>query len=162
LARELTVEQIGAIRAQVNTPLEYFIHDALCVAFSGQCHISHADTGRSANRGDCSQACRLPYTLTHGRGGVVAYDKHLLSMQPDQAIARLCFSSFLSSSLSQLTSRLVSGRSVRCEATQMVSLLGPATKPKGATRVPLLRSSCTSMRGTLAIPRPQRAAWISR
>jgi 23S rRNA 5-hydroxycytidine C2501 synthase len=81
LARELTIEQIRAIRAQVDTPLEYFIHGALCVAFSGQCYISHADTGRSANRGDCSQACRLPYTLSDGEGRVVAYEKHLLSMK---------------------------------------------------------------------------------
>jgi putative protease len=81
LARELTIEQIKAIRAQVDTPLEYFIHGALCVAFSGQCYISHADTGRSANRGDCSQACRLPYTLSDGQGRVVAYEKHLLSMK---------------------------------------------------------------------------------
>lgn len=81
LARELSVEQIRKIREQVDTPLEYFIHGALCVAFSGQCYISHADTGRSANRGDCSQACRLPYTLTDGQGRVVAYEKHLLSMK---------------------------------------------------------------------------------
>ncbi|QDZ27936.1 U32 family peptidase [Noviherbaspirillum sp. UKPF54] len=81
LARELSLEQIRAIRAAADTPLEYFIHGALCVAFSGQCYISHADTGRSANRGDCSQACRLPYTLTDGQGRVVAYEKHLLSMK---------------------------------------------------------------------------------
>lgn len=81
LARELTIEQIRKIRAEVDTPLEYFIHGALCVAFSGQCYISHADTGRSANRGDCSQACRLPYTLSDGQGRVVAYDKYLLSMK---------------------------------------------------------------------------------
>ncbi|WP_151637418.1 peptidase U32 family protein [Noviherbaspirillum aerium] len=81
LARELTLEQIRKIRDAVDTPLEYFIHGALCVAFSGQCYISHADTGRSANRGDCSQACRLPYTLTDGEGRVVAYEKHLLSMK---------------------------------------------------------------------------------
>jgi len=81
LARELTVEQIRKIKAQVDTPLEYFVHGALCVAFSGQCFISHADTGRSANRGDCSQACRLPYTLNDGQGRVVAYEKHLLSMK---------------------------------------------------------------------------------
>lgn len=81
LARELTLQQIAAIKAEVATPLEYFVHGALCVAFSGQCYISHADTGRSANRGDCSQACRLPYTLTDGDGRVVAYEKHLLSMK---------------------------------------------------------------------------------
>ncbi|MES2039299.1 MAG: U32 family peptidase [Pseudomonadota bacterium] len=81
LARELTIKQIQAIKAQVATPLEYFVHGALCVAFSGQCYISHADNGRSANRGDCSQACRLPYTLSDGEGRVVAYEKHLLSMK---------------------------------------------------------------------------------
>ena len=81
LARELSLKQIREIRQEVDTPLEYFIHGALCVAFSGQCYISHADTGRSANRGDCSQACRLPYTLTDGEGRVVAYEKHLLSMK---------------------------------------------------------------------------------
>lgn len=81
LARELSLKQIREIRDAVDTPLEYFIHGALCVAFSGQCYISHADTGRSANRGDCSQACRLPYTLSDGQGRVVAYEKHLLSMK---------------------------------------------------------------------------------
>jgi putative protease len=81
LARELSLEQIRKVRAEVDTPLEYFIHGALCVAFSGQCYISHADNGRSANRGDCSQACRLPYTLSDGEGRVVAYEKHLLSMK---------------------------------------------------------------------------------
>jgi len=89
LARELTIEQIRAIRAATDTPLEYFIHGALCVAFSGQCYISHADTGRSANRGDCSQACRLPYTLSDGQGRVVAYEKHLLSMKDNDQSANL-------------------------------------------------------------------------
>ncbi len=65
LARELNIKEITAIRAAVpqDTLIEHFIHGALCVAYSGQCYISHAHTGRSANRGDCSQACRLPYTL---------------------------------------------------------------------------------------------------
>ena len=89
LARELTIEQIRKIHAEVNTPLEYFIHGALCVAYSGQCYISHADTGRSANRGDCSQACRLPYTLSDSKGGVVAYEKHLLSMKDNDQSANL-------------------------------------------------------------------------
>lgn len=89
LARELSLEQIREIRAAVDTPLEYFIHGALCVAFSGQCYISHADTGRSANRGDCSQACRLPYTLTDGQGRVVAYEKHLLSMKDNDQSSNL-------------------------------------------------------------------------
>ncbi|HEY4542636.1 MAG TPA: U32 family peptidase [Noviherbaspirillum sp.] len=89
LARELSLKQIREIRAAVDTPLEYFIHGALCVAFSGQCYISHADTGRSANRGDCSQACRLPYTLSDAEGRVVAYEKHLLSMKDNDQSANL-------------------------------------------------------------------------
>ncbi len=91
LARELTVDEIRAVHASVgNTAtIEYFIHGALCVAFSGQCYISHAETGRSANRGDCSQACRLPYTLTDQSGAVVAFDKHLLSMKDNNQSGNL-------------------------------------------------------------------------
>lgn len=63
LARELSLTQIADIRDNIDANIEFFIHGALCVAYSGQCYISHAQTGRSANRGDCSQACRLPYTL---------------------------------------------------------------------------------------------------
>ncbi|MGB1090661.1 MAG: peptidase U32 family protein [Oceanobacter sp.] len=81
LARELNLQQIREISDRVDSAVEFFIHGALCVAFSGQCNISHAQTGRSANRGDCSQACRLPYTLKDNQGRVVAYDKHLLSMK---------------------------------------------------------------------------------
>ena len=81
LPRELSLEEIHNISQNVSAPIEFFIHGALCVAFSGQCYISHAQTGRSANRGDCSQACRLPYTLKDDQGRVVAYDKHLLSMK---------------------------------------------------------------------------------
>ncbi|MDP2832375.1 MAG: U32 family peptidase [Pseudomonadota bacterium] len=83
LARELTLQEIAAVRAAVpaDTVLEHFIHGALCVAFSGQCNISHAHTGRSANRGDCSQACRLPYTLEDEQGRVVSFEKHLLSLK---------------------------------------------------------------------------------
>ncbi len=89
LARELTLDQIRAVKAVTDTPLEYFVHGALCVAFSGQCYISHAKDGRSANRGDCSQACRLPYTLSDSQGRVVAYDKHLLSMKDNDQSANL-------------------------------------------------------------------------
>jgi 23S rRNA 5-hydroxycytidine C2501 synthase len=84
LARELTLPQIAAIRAATDvdrTIIEYFIHGALCVAYSGQCYISHAHTGRSANRGDCSQACRLPYEVKDSQGRIVAHDKHVLSMK---------------------------------------------------------------------------------
>ena len=69
--------------------LEFFIHGALCVAYSGQCYISHAHSGRSANRGECSQACRLPYTLEDEAGRIVAHDKHLLSMKDNDQSANL-------------------------------------------------------------------------
>lgn len=81
LARELDLQEIKAIYQQTQATIEYFVHGALCVAFSGQCYISHAHTGRSANRGDCSQACRLPFTLKDEHNRVVAYEKHLLSMK---------------------------------------------------------------------------------
>ena len=81
LARELNLTEIANIHQQIDANIEFFIHGALCVAFSGQCYISHAQTGRSANRGDCSQACRLPFTLKDDQGRVIAYEKHLLSMK---------------------------------------------------------------------------------
>ncbi|MCK9530595.1 MAG: U32 family peptidase [Gammaproteobacteria bacterium] len=89
LARELSLAEIRAVHAATDATLEYFIHGAICVAFSGQCYISHAQTGRSANRGDCSQACRLPYTLTDQQGRVVAFEKHLLSMKDNNQSANL-------------------------------------------------------------------------
>lgn len=89
LARELNLQQIQAIHESTDATIEFFIHGALCVAYSGQCNISHAQTGRSANRGDCSQACRLPYTLKDDRGRVVAFEKHLLSMKDNDQTANL-------------------------------------------------------------------------
>lgn len=89
LARELNLAEIREISDSVDAAVEFFIHGALCVAFSGQCYISHAQTGRSANRGDCSQACRLPYTLKDESGAVVAYEKHLLSMKDNNQSANL-------------------------------------------------------------------------
>ncbi|MDH0143312.1 peptidase U32 family protein [Aquipseudomonas alcaligenes] len=89
LARELNLQEIRAISDATDASIEFFIHGALCVAFSGQCNISHAQTGRSANRGDCSQACRLPYTLKDEKGGVIAYEKHLLSMKDNNQSANL-------------------------------------------------------------------------
>ena len=89
LARELTLQQIQAISANTHCAIEFFIHGALCVAYSGQCFISHAHTGRSANRGDCSQACRLPYNVMDGTGQVVAFDQHVLSMKDNDQSANL-------------------------------------------------------------------------
>lgn len=84
LARELTLEGIAGVRDALDPDrctIEFFIHGALCVAYSGQCYISHAHTGRSANRGDCSQACRLPYQVLDAQGRFVAHDAHVLSMK---------------------------------------------------------------------------------
>ncbi len=78
LARELSLEQIKEIRANTNVDLEYFVNGALCVCLSGQCYFSHAITGRSANRGECSQACRMKYNLEDAEGNILAKDKHLL------------------------------------------------------------------------------------
>jgi collagenase-like PrtC family protease len=81
LARELTLDQIRQIAEGTSVALEFFVHGALCVSYSGLCNISHAQTGRSANRGDCSQACRLPYSLSDQNGTLIAENKHLLSMK---------------------------------------------------------------------------------
>jgi len=81
LARELSLEQIEAVARQTTATLEFFIHGALCVSYSGQCHLSQARTGRSANRGDCSQACRLPYDLSDAQGRAIARNSHLLSLK---------------------------------------------------------------------------------
>ncbi|MGL5097588.1 MAG: peptidase U32 family protein, partial [Planctomycetia bacterium] len=61
--RELSLDEIGRIRKDIETPLEVFVHGALCVAYSGQCLTSESLGGRSANRGQCAQACRLPYEV---------------------------------------------------------------------------------------------------
>ena len=89
LARELTLKQIRDIAVNTHANIEFFIHGALCVAYSGQCFISHAHTGRSANRGDCSQACRLPYNVLDDGGQVVAFEQHVLSMKDNDQSANL-------------------------------------------------------------------------
>ena len=82
LARELSLSEIETIhRAVPHTELEAFIHGALCVSYSGDCRASCMTGGRSANRGECAQICRLPYTLTDARGRVLVENKHLLSLR---------------------------------------------------------------------------------
>lgn len=82
LARELSLNEIAAIhKACPDTPLEVFVHGALCVSYSGQCYASQACFGRSANRGECAQFCRLPFSLVDADGQVVVKDKHLLSLK---------------------------------------------------------------------------------
>ena len=89
LARELDLKTIQEIADATTCNLEFFVHGALCVAFSGQCFISHAHTGRSANRGECSQECRLPYRLEDAQGRVIGNDKHYLSMKDNDQSANL-------------------------------------------------------------------------
>jgi putative protease len=82
LARECSVDEIRRIRRETAMPLEVFVHGALCVAYSGQCLTSESLGGRSANRGQCAQACRLPYDLVcDGRDVDLGEQKYLLSPQ---------------------------------------------------------------------------------
>lgn len=82
LARELSLREIAKIHAACpETPLEVFVHGALCVSYSGQCYVSQACFGRSANRGECAQYCRLPFSLVDADGKVIVRDKHLLSLK---------------------------------------------------------------------------------
>jgi putative protease len=81
LARELSLNEIKDIAAHTHVPLEVFVHGALCTSYSGQCYISQALSGRSANRGECAQYCRLPYTLLDGDGKTLISNKHLLSLK---------------------------------------------------------------------------------
>ncbi len=81
LARELTIREIQKIRAVTRTDLECFVHGALCVSLSGQCYFSEVTTGRSANRGMCTQACRHPYNLLDGNGKRILLNSHLLSLK---------------------------------------------------------------------------------
>lgn len=81
LARELGVEEIRDIREQTTVELEAFVHGALCVSYSGRCYLSAAMGGRSANRGECGQPCRLPWDLTDETGTVIDEGRHLLCLK---------------------------------------------------------------------------------
>lgn len=82
LARELGLEEMSAIHTAVpDMPLEAFVHGALCVSFSGQCYASQYCFGRSANRGECAQFCRLPFSLEDADGQTVVSNRHLLSLK---------------------------------------------------------------------------------
>lgn len=82
LARELSIDEISSIHAACpETLLEVFIHGALCVSYSGQCYVSQACFGRSANRGECAQFCRLQFDMIDADGKVIEKGKHLLSLK---------------------------------------------------------------------------------
>ena len=79
LARELSLDQIHAIRQATQIELEAFVHGALCVCYSGQCFMSYALGARSANRGECAQPCRQRYRLVDAEGKTICEDRYLLS-----------------------------------------------------------------------------------
>ena len=81
LARELSLNEIRRTSEATTVPLEVFVHGALCVSYSGQCYLSAALSGRSANRGECAQYCRLPYTMVDATGTEIVSNKHLLSLK---------------------------------------------------------------------------------
>ncbi|MCL2457333.1 MAG: U32 family peptidase [Desulfobulbus sp.] len=81
LARELSLAGIREIRAATTIPLEFFVHGALCVCYSGQCYFSEVVAGRSANRGQCAQFCRHRFDLLDQEGRIVAKNSHLLSLK---------------------------------------------------------------------------------
>ena len=82
LARELSVDEIAAIHREVpEVELEVFVHGALCVSYSGLCYASQHCFGRSANRGECAQLCRMKYDLVDADGRVIEHDRYLLSLK---------------------------------------------------------------------------------
>ena len=89
LERELSLQQIRAIRAAVDCEIECFVHGALCVGYSGDCRLSEFLDGRSADRGECIQACRSLYDLVDGDGRVLVRSKALLSLKDFNLKARL-------------------------------------------------------------------------
>ena len=90
LARELSIDEIAAIHKAVpETELEVFVHGALCVSYSGQCYASEHCFGRSANRGECAQFCRMPFTMCDADGNILEESRHLLSLRDMAQIENL-------------------------------------------------------------------------
>lgn len=81
LPREASLDEVREFAAAVTVPLEAFVHGALCVCYSGDCRASFVNGGRSANRGECAQICRLPYDLVDGDGKTVLRSRYLLSLK---------------------------------------------------------------------------------
>lgn len=91
LERQMSLEQIRAIRSALpaETELEFFVHGALCVCYSGDCYLSELLTGRSANRGECAQPCRSRYDLVDADGKVIVKDEPLLSLKDYRLVGRM-------------------------------------------------------------------------
>lgn len=89
LEREMTLERIREISSATGSEIEFFVHGALCVCYSGQCYLSEALTGRSANRGECVQACRSLYDLADASGKILVRNKALLSLKDYNLLKRV-------------------------------------------------------------------------
>lgn len=89
LERQMSLSEVKAVSGSVDAEIEFFVHGALCVCYSGQCYLSHRLTGRSANRGECAQACRSLYDLEDSSGKVIARNKAILSLKDYNLIGRL-------------------------------------------------------------------------
>ena len=89
LERQMSLDEVRAVCAAVSSEIEFFVHGALCVCYSGQCYLSEYLTGRSANRGECAQACRSLYDVEDASGRVLAKDKAILSLKDYNLIHRL-------------------------------------------------------------------------
>lgn len=89
LARELSLDDIRAVRNATTVPLEAFVHGALCVSYSGRCYASEYCFGRSANRGRCAQFCRMPFDLINANGQAIVENRHLLSLRDMNRLSSL-------------------------------------------------------------------------
>jgi collagenase-like PrtC family protease len=124
LARELSLDQIRAIRSRTVIELESFVHGSLCVSYSGQCYLSYAIGGRSGNRGECAQPCRRKYTLVDRDGRPVVAGRHLLSLRD------LNLTGYLDDLLEAgVTSFKIEGR-LNERVTQIVPLLSRPVPPR--------------------------------
>ena len=89
LERQMSLDEIRAVSSAVSSEIEFFVHGALCVCYSGQCYLSEYLTGRSANRGECAQACRSLYDVEDASGNVLLRNKAILSLKDYNLISRL-------------------------------------------------------------------------
>ena len=89
LERQMSLREVKAVAEAVDAEIEFFVHGALCVCYSGQCYLSEYLTGRSANRGECAQACRSLYNLEDASGKVLLRDKAILSLKDYNLFHRL-------------------------------------------------------------------------
>jgi U32 family peptidase len=128
LARELSIADISKITQTTRTPVEVFCHGALCVAYSGQCLTSESIGGRSANRGQCAQACRLPYeVIVDGSGMDQAGRQFLLSPQDLAAYDRVAELASAGVSSLKIEGRLKSGQYVAATTSAYRAAIDAAT-----------------------------------